>query len=51
MEEPVLEGPAQTYPGYDAVKKAIWDKELKDFVKRSRVFEENLVTVQAVIPG
>jgi hypothetical protein len=51
MEEPQLEIPTELDAGASAVEKTIWDKELREFVKRKGAFKGNLATIQAVILG
>ena len=51
MEEPVLEVLEELSPNPTTVEKAIWDEEVKEYVKRSRIFKGNLAIIQAVILG
>ncbi|KAI2491005.1 hypothetical protein MHU86_23573 [Fragilaria crotonensis] len=51
MEEPRLELPTELDPGVSTVEKAIWDEELREFVKRKGAFKGNLATIQAVVLG
>ena len=39
MTEPVLEKPVELEEGYTTVDKAIWDQELKEFVKKKGYFQ------------
>ena len=51
MEEPQLELPTELDADASAVEKAIWDEELREFVKRKGAFKGNLATIQAVVLG
>ena len=51
MEEPQLELPLELDATASAVERAIWDQELREFVKRKGAFRGNLATIQAVILG
>ncbi|KAI2505104.1 hypothetical protein MHU86_9292 [Fragilaria crotonensis] len=51
MEEPRLELPTELDPGASTVENAIWDEELREFVKRKGAFKGNLATIQVVVLG
>ncbi|KAI2509415.1 Reverse transcriptase (RNA-dependent DNA polymerase) [Fragilaria crotonensis] len=51
MENPQLEMPVELDPEASIVEKAIWDQELREFVKRKSAFKGNLATIQAVVLG
>jgi hypothetical protein len=51
MEEPAVELPTELDADASNVEKAIWDQELREFVKRKGTFKGNLATIQAVVLG
>jgi hypothetical protein len=51
MEEPQLEIPTELDADASAVEKAIWDEELREFVKRKGAFKGNLTAIQAILLG
>jgi hypothetical protein len=51
MGEPTLETPVELDANASAVEKAIWNEELREFVKRKSAFKGNLAAVQAIILG